>query len=321
MYSPVSSISTVPWMLWILQKWRASCRGSTCSHTLTMTISSPYFSARLRTSSSSGASAWQGPHQLAKKFRMYFFPRYSSDVRGRPVTMSGRLKAGSGLPIRGCRQSLGSSAGCALQPILEHADRAGARVRDVHGARLLVDRQVAGRLADRHARPLPAACAVDHAHPPGAAVGRVDAVPPAPEAHAHRSALDGQRVHDLLPVQVHDRHGAHERVRDVGPAARRVHRDLARRVVELDLADRLVRLPVDDRHGGVAEVDAVDAVPHRVRPQAPRRHLRRHRRDDLEPVGVDDAHRAVRRVADVHPAALRIESGAGRVVLDGDLLD
>src|SRR5262245_30794194 len=46
--------------------------------------------------------------------------------------------------------------GLALQPVPEHADRAGAGIRDVHGAGLLVDGEVPGRGADRYPRPFPA---------------------------------------------------------------------------------------------------------------------------------------------------------------------
>src|SRR5262249_46077173 len=156
-----------------------------------------------------------------------------------------------------------------VQTILKDAHRAGPRVGDVHRARRLVDGQVPGSLSDWDAGPFPARLAVDHADAPRPPVGGIDAVALAPQPHPHRGALDGECLHDLLAVQINDGHRADQRVRDVRTPSRRVYSDLARRVVELDLADRLVRLPVDHRHRSVSEVDAVDAVPYRVGAEAP----------------------------------------------------
>ena len=70
----------------ISQKRSTSGRGSVPSQMSTSTISSPdRDSSRTRTSSRNGASALHGPHQEAKKLRMYFFSAQSRFVRCSPV--------------------------------------------------------------------------------------------------------------------------------------------------------------------------------------------------------------------------------------------
>src|SRR4029450_8258565 len=100
--------------------------------------------------------------------------------------------------------------------------------------------------------------------------GRVDPLALTPESHAHGSALDRERVHNLLAIQVYHRDRADQRVRDVRAPPRGVDGDLAGRLVQLDLADRLVRLATEHRHRAVPEIDAVAAVPDRVRAEAAR---------------------------------------------------
>ncbi len=69
----------------ISQKRSTSGRGSVPSQMSTSTISRPdRDSSRTRTSSRNGASALHGPHQEAKKLRMYFFSAQSWFVRRSP---------------------------------------------------------------------------------------------------------------------------------------------------------------------------------------------------------------------------------------------
>ena len=70
----------------ISQKRSTSGLASVPSQISTSTTSTPDRAAsETRNSSRNGASALHGPHQLAKKLRMYFFSVQSAFVRRSPV--------------------------------------------------------------------------------------------------------------------------------------------------------------------------------------------------------------------------------------------
>ena len=99
----------------------------------------------------------QGPHQLANMLMIYGLPCHSAEVRIWPEFMSGRLKGGNRLPDEWMLGVFRQVFGFGLQVVLKHADGIAARVGNEERAGRLIYGQVAGRFADRNARPFLAA--------------------------------------------------------------------------------------------------------------------------------------------------------------------